>query len=397
MSGPLRILLLAPFVPSLCARHGGGIYLATLAQALKHHAELGLAALAHDHPPPNRVDAEWSWHGALPLPRRTRGSAGVPHRLRMLWRWRNLPLVAAKHWQPAMPALLARAIREFRPNVALVELAQMAQYLPYLAGIPTILTDHEGGCPANTTTGLGAWGDRRDAALWRHYVRRFYPLATAVQTVTSEDARELSGMLGRPVHVRRPTFAVPAAPVEPGRAPRRALFLGDYSHRPNPEAAAMLVRDVLPLLRADDPSTELWLAGPNQEKVRQLGDAAGVKLLGFVPDLNQLFGEVRLVLAPLLSGSGFRMKALAALAHGLPVVTNALGARGCDAEPPARTVAEGPRALADAALQFLRSPEDAARAGRAAFAWARHNLTAGAVAADQIEEVQRVLGIPTAV
>ncbi len=395
MPGSLRILLLAPFVPSLCAGHGGGIYLATLAQALRHHAEVGLVALSHDSALPDRPDQEWSWHGALPLPRRASGVSGLPHRARMLWRWRKLPLVAAKHWQPAMPALLARALREFRPHVALVELAQMAQYLPYLATVPTILTDHEGGCPANTTTGLGSWGDRRDAALWRRYVRRFYPLASAIQTVTTEDARELSDLLERPVHVRRPTFAVPAAPVEPGRAPRRALFLGDYSHRPNPEAAAMLVRDVLPLLRADDPSTELWLAGPNQEKVRQLGDAAGVKLLGFVPDLRHLFGEVRLVLAPLLSGSGFRMKALAALAHGLPVVTNALGARGCDAEPPARTVAEGPRALADAALRLLRSPEAAAKAGRAAFAWANRNLTAGAVAADQLEEVQRLLDTPT--
>ncbi|MBL8750468.1 MAG: glycosyltransferase [Planctomycetes bacterium] len=389
--------MLAPFVPSLRATHGGGIYLATLAQALKHHAELGLVALTHDPAPTDRPDPEWSWQATALLPRRRRGSAGLPHRMRMLWRWRSLPLVAAKHWQPTMPTLLGRAIREFRPHVALVELAQMAQYLPYLDGIPTILTDHEGGCPANTTTGLGPWGDRRDAALWRRYVRHFYPLASAVQTVTFEDARELSELLGQPVHVRRPTFAVPMAPVEPGRAPRRALFLGDYSHRPNPEAAAMLVRDILPLLRADDPSTELWLAGPNQERVRQLGDAAGVKLLGFVPDLHRLFGEVRLVLAPLLSGSGFRMKALAALAHGLPVVTNALGARGCDAEPPARTIAEGPRELADAALRLLRSPDDAAAAGRAAFAWAKRNLTADAVAADQIEQVQRLLGIPTAV
>ncbi len=134
------------------------------------------------------------------------------------------------------------------------------------------------------------------------------------------------------------------------------MFLGDYNHRPNPEAAEMLVRDVLPLLLAGDPTAELWLAGPNQERVQHLAAVPGVRILGFVPDLRTLFGQVRVLLAPLLSGGGFRMKSLAALAHGLPVVTNALGARGCTAQRPARTVVEGPRALADATLDLLRSP-----------------------------------------
>ncbi len=348
----MRILLLSPFVPSVNAAHGGGIYLSTLARALAAHASVGLVALRHG-PALTIEDGTWQWAATLPSCDRPTGPGRWRHRLRMLWHWRRLPLVAAKHWQPEMPALLARARAEFRPDVALVELAQMAQYLPFLRGLPTILTDHEGGCPANTRTGLGAWADRRDTRLWRGYVQRYYPLASLVQTVTSEDAATLREILGREVAVRPPTFRVPERPVAPDEAPARALFLGDYSHGPNPEAAAMLVRDVLPLLRATEPEAELWLAGPHQERIVDLARVPGVKVLGFVPDLQTLFAQVRVLLAPLLSGGGFRMKSLAALAHGLPVVTNALGARGCSVEPPARMVVEGPRALADAALLGL--------------------------------------------
>jgi glycosyltransferase involved in cell wall biosynthesis len=290
-----------------------------------------------------------------------------------------------------MPALLARARYEFQPDVVFVEMAQMAQYLPYLRGMPTVLTDHEAGCPANTQTGLGALADRRDCRLWRHYVRRFYPLASLLQTVTAEDAETLRGLVGRAVEVRRPTFDVPRVPVAPGEAPARALFLGDYNHRPNPEAAAMLVREVLPLLRAASPAAELWLAGPHSEHVQSLANTPGVRLMGFVPDLHGLFGQVRLLLAPLLSGGGFRMKSVAALAHGLPVVTNQLGARGCAAPAPARTIVEGPRALADAALELLRSPSAAAAAGRAAFQWARDNLTGEVVATTQVERARHLL------
>lgn len=390
----MRILLLAPFVPDERAAHGGGIYLATLARALAHHVTLGLVAFATSPEASTpAIGAPWNWQRTLRRIDRPAGARLHVHRLRMLWHWRHLPLVAAKYWHPGMPRILDQALLEFRPDVVLVELAQMAQYLPFLRRVPTILTDHEGGCAANTCTGLGPLGDRRDTRLWRDYVHRFYPLASLLQTVTTEDAAILRQILGREVLVRPPTFEVPATPAAPGEAPPRALFLGDYNHGPNPEAAAMLVREVLPLLRAADPAAELWLAGPNQERVQSLANAPGVRLLGFVPDLRSLFGQVRLLLAPLLSGSGFRMKSLAALAHGIPVVTNALGARGCSAGQPARTVVEGPRALADAAIELLLSPDKAARAGQAAFTWAKSNLGPDAVAMSQIERARDLLAI----
>lgn len=382
----MRILFVTPFLPAADAAHGGGIYLSALTAALAKQAELGLSALLH---PEERErlhanPAPWKWHGSAPLPTRPSGRGRKRHQLRMLWRWRRLPLVAAKYWQPELIAVLQRALREFRPDAVCVEMSQMAQYLPFLQGVPTLLTDHEAGCPANTTTGLGGWGDARDRRLWRHFVRRFYPLATRVQAVTAEDAAALSGLLQRPIGHRGPTFRVPDRAVDPGAAPPRALFLGDYRHGPNPEAARRLAGEVLPLLRASHPQAELWLAGPNPDALADLHGKPGLRVLGFVPDLADLFAQVRLMIAPLFSGGGFRMKSFAALAHGLPVITNALGARGCEAQPPARRVVEGPAALAAAALELLSSPEQARAAGRAAHAWARTHLDDDAVASSQL-------------
>ncbi|MCA8965039.1 MAG: glycosyltransferase [Planctomycetes bacterium] len=394
----MRILFLTPFLPAPDAHHGGGIYLSALAAALARQAEIGLCALLHPeeelslqhHPAP------WSWHGSAPLPQRPLRAGRRRHQLRMLWRWRRMPLGAAKHWQPELVPLLQRALREFRPDVVCVEMAQMAQYLPFLRQVPTVLTDHEAGCPANTTTGLGRWGDARDRRLWRRFVHRFYPLATHVQAVTSEDAAALSALLHRPVGSRGPAFAVPDRPVAPGAAPPRALFLGDYRHGPNPEAARVLARQVLPRLRARHAQAELWLAGPNQDPaLADLRDVPGLRLVGFAPDLAALFAQVRVMLAPLFSGGGFRVKSLAALAHGLPVVTNALGARGCTAAPPARVVVEGADALAAAALELLESPQAARAAGEAAYAWARANLADQAVANQQLQMLRTLLAAPT--
>jgi len=394
----MRILLVAPFLPDPEAQHGGGIYLATLAQALSRHADVGLAAMVRQEESARLRPGSgpWKWVGTVPFAERPAGRGRARHQMRMLWHWTHLPLVAAKHRHAGMPALLQRARTEFRPDIVFLELAQMAQYLPLLRGLPTVLTDHEAGCPANTSTGLGAWGDGRDRRLWRRYVRTFYPGASLVQAVTTEDAASLAAILGQDIAVRQPTFAVPERPVAPDKAPARALFLGDYCHQPNPEAATRLALEVLPRLQAAEPGIELWLAGPHPERLQALASLPGVRLLGYVPDLPALFAQVRLLLAPLFSGGGFRMKGLAALAHGLPVVTNALGARGCSAPSPARIIAEGPEALAAASLELLRSPACAADAGRAAFQWARTNLGGDTVALAQIEQARRLIRAATA-
>jgi glycosyltransferase involved in cell wall biosynthesis len=393
----MRLLFVAPFVPDRRAPHGGGAYVAQVLAGMAPLAELGLVALQQPGDPEAPSGVPLAWSLAVPRRRRRRGLAGLADSAAMAWRWRNTPLVAAKAWDERVLAALARAVREFRPDVAFVEMAQMAQYLPALAATPTVLTDHEAGCPANTRTGLGPLGDARDRRLWRRHVLAHYPRADAVQAVTAEDAAALSTLLGRPVRVRPIACEAAPAPAAVGDAPPRALFLGDYQHQPNPEAAARLCKAVLPRIRAVVPDAELWLAGPHAERIAGLGGLPGVRIVGFVPSLPDLFANARLALAPVWSGGGFRMKALTALAHGVPLVTNALGARGCGAPDAACVRAETDEGLASAAIRWLVDPAAAAAAGRAAHAYASSSLTPNAIAVDQLALARRLVDARAAV
>ena len=327
----------------------------------------------------------WSWHSSAPY----QGSPeGFGHRLRMLARWRRTPLLAAKHHNPGITDALTRARREFRPDVVLVEMAQMAQYLPSLRGLPTVLTDHEDGRSGNAGTGLGRWADLRDAALWDAYVERTFALADRLQAVTEEDAAALRARLARDVTVRPAALAPPHEACDPGAAPASALFLGDYLHRPNPEAARRLAEEVWPRVRQRCPEAQLLLAGPNAAAVGDLDRREGVRVLGYVDDLQALLGSARLLLGPLWSGGGFRVKNATALLHGLPLVTNALGARGCAAPPPACVTAETFDGLADAACELLLDARHARAAGAQARAWALTQFSAGSVAAAQLEALR---------
>ena len=391
----VRLLVVAPFLPDTRATHGGGLYLGTLCEALAKRVELGVVApVRADEMSRAQVGAcPFRFVAALPFPERPRGRALVRHRAVMALRWglRGLPLVAAKHQSRAMAAAVRRAVAEWAPDAALVEVAQSAQYLGDLGAVPSVFTDHEAGVPANANTDLGGWADRRDARLWRRYVERFYRRASLLQAVTKEDAAALQRMLDRPVAVRLPVVQVARNPAACASAPPRILFLGNYSHRPNPEAARALADRVLPLVRARVPSAELWLAGPHAGKLDGVRERPGVRVLGFVDDLAGLFAQVRALVAPLYSGAGFRMKGLSALAHGVPVVTNDLGARGIDVPAPARTVVESDADLAEAAVRMLTDATHVAAAGRAAHAWAQHNLAADAVAAVQLERIAELL------
>ena len=191
----VRILLLTPFLPAKGASHGGGNYLGALADGLRKRCQLGVLHLARPGEP-RAAASEWTWSASAPY---EGAPAGASHRLKMLWRWRARPLLAAKHQSAQLPTLARRALAEFRPDVAMVEMAQMAQFLPLLDGLPTVFTDHEAGRPANAGTGLGAAADRRDERLWRGYVQRYYPQASLIQAVTEEDAAALHSAIGRDV------------------------------------------------------------------------------------------------------------------------------------------------------------------------------------------------------
>jgi glycosyltransferase involved in cell wall biosynthesis len=399
-SAVLRLLVLSPLLPHPAASHGGAVYLGSLLQGLVRRARVALVSFLKP--------SERRWGSAPPaglerwdsvdLPQRHDLPVGrmLAHKLRMAWRWSHgRPLLAAKHWDPRMTALIERVVAEHAPDAVLVEFAVMAQYLPFVSGRPTVLTDHESGDALPGQVGPLGFGRRRDRRLWLRYVKRYYPRATLLQALNQTDAERLATLTSRPVEVRPPIVPVPAVPCDPAQAPPRALFLGDFSHHPNPEAAARIATAIWPLVRQLEPAAELVLAGPRMDAATQaLAARPGVRVLGYVPELDPLLRDARLLLAPLFSGGGSRIKVLTALAHGVPVVSNALGLRGIEAPADAVRRAETPAALAEAAAGFLRTPAAAGAAGACGRAWAAAEMDPARLADRQLARIEALLADP---
>ena len=147
-----------------------------------------------------------------------------------------------------------------------------------------------------------------------------------------------------------------------GRQPLTMLFLGSWRHDPNRVAVDWFVRQVLPLIVAQEPGAKLIIVGSDPPPEHTYADhAAHIQMLGYVEDVREALARYAIFVCPILSGSGVRVKLLEAFAAGIPVVSTRVGAEGLavkDGEFCA--LADDPGEFAARVLVLLRDPERAA-------------------------------------
>ena len=144
-----------------------------------------------------------------------------------------------------------------------------------------------------------------------------------------------------------------------GFADRHGLcFVGGFAHPPNADGVHWFVTEVLPLVLRRLPGLRLRIAGANPPELIRALASAHVEVLGWVADLDALFEQVRLSVAPLRYGAGFKGKVATSLACGLPVVGTPIALEGTGLAPgDGVAVAESAAAFAD---EVVRLHEDEA-------------------------------------
>jgi glycosyltransferase involved in cell wall biosynthesis len=108
----------------------------------------------------------------------------------------------------------------------------------------------------------------------------------------------------------------------------RFCFLGSMNWKPNIEAVDLLLNKIFPKILEQIPEAELHLAGSfMSDKLLNLKQN-NVFVHGKVTDVNAFLGENGILLVPLKSGSGIRIKILEALSIGVPAISSTVGFEG---------------------------------------------------------------------
>jgi glycosyltransferase involved in cell wall biosynthesis len=155
----------------------------------------------------------------------------------------------------------------------------------------------------------------------------------ALTLATSQWDAERIGQLAPDACVRVYPNALPLQPLPEVEKQEAIVFSGNLEYHPNRAAVKFFARRVWPRLRRRWTNLRWRIVGKNPDAVLDLvGGDPRVDLTGPVEDAVTELARARLAVAPLLSGSGTRVKILEAWAAGLPVVSTSIGAEGLEAE-----------------------------------------------------------------
>lgn len=170
------------------------------------------------------------------------------------------------------------------------------------------------------------------------------------------EARLLRDATGARVEVVPPSLPGPSAAPELWSGRPDFAFVGLLSIPHNHDALSWFLAETMPRVLARRPDARLHVIG--RDPAPQLASrmaAFGDRVVshGFVPDLDAVLGGVTALVNPLRFGSGVKIKALEAVARGLPVVATTVGAEGIvTGSEPGFVVADDPEVMARSLVEL---------------------------------------------
>ncbi len=110
------------------------------------------------------------------------------------------------------------------------------------------------------------------------------------------------------------------------------LTVGYLGYAPNYEGVDQFIEESWPLLHAAKPELSYYVVGKDcpAELKEKWSSVAGVKVLGFVDDLEALYESCLMTVAPVYSGSGTCIKVIESLLRGRICVAAPFALRGID-------------------------------------------------------------------
>ncbi|MBF6621117.1 MAG: glycosyltransferase [Patulibacter sp.] len=273
--------------------------------------------------------------------------------------WRSL--------QQAKDGALARD-----PDVILIEhdwaarwTADLPAGIPKVSGLENLSWDYYARRAASAE-GLQKRLLGIEARRFRRFDRRTLAAFDLLLAMSQDDLEELRTVSDRPAIVTPNGVDTDALVASPLPETPTVLFTGTFGYAPNAEALRWLLSEIWPRVTDRVPGADLLVVGKGvPDELVALADDS-VTLAGWVPEMQPWFDRARVVIVPMRSGGGTRLKVLDGLASGRPLVSTTMGAMGVDVVDGEQVVlADGTEAFAAATVAILEDPERGARIGAA--------------------------------
>ncbi|WP_129671296.1 glycosyltransferase family 4 protein [Candidatus Chloroploca sp. Khr17] len=138
-------------------------------------------------------------------------------------------------------------------------------------------------------------------------------------------------------------------------------FIGATQVDANRDGLRYFMTQILPLIEQHVPDVRVSIVGGDPPpEIVAFGQRPNVEVTGFVPDVRTYMEQATVLVVPLRSGGGTRLKILEGLAFGVPTISTSVGAEGLNlvagehlliADTPQAFATHVVQALTDSALQ----------------------------------------------
>ncbi len=155
------------------------------------------------------------------------------------------------------------------------------------------------------------------------------------------------------------------------------FHIGSMDWRPNKEGIKWFLEEVWPLVIKLNPRLKFVLAGKNIPETFYQYAAPTVSVVGEVPDAAEFINSHELMVVPLKSGGGMRIKIIEGMAAGKAIVSTSIGAEGINCRHNEHILlADTPEEMADSIIHCFQNREIIRKIGNQAhlFATEQHNI-----------------------
>jgi glycosyltransferase involved in cell wall biosynthesis len=237
----------------------------------------------------------------------------------------------------------------------------------------------------------------RKLAFWLEYQRlarseQYYAERTARVLAVSERNRQFfARFVGGAEHVTLLPTGVDTdyfRPAPEASRERTLVFTGSMDWAPNHDAMDYFYRDILPIIRAEEPDVETWMVGRNPSPAlsRLVNGDPNIHLTGRVDDVRPFMNRSSIYVLPMRTGSGTRLKVFEAMASGKAIVSTPIGAEGLPVTDGENLLlAENAVEFAKAVIRLIRNVDLRRHIETSARAFADRGFSWRA-ATDQLEE-----------
>ncbi len=286
------------------------------------------------------------------------------------------PYILSRFRNAAFEEALRHLLTGHRFDVIQLETPYLAVYLPLIRSLtsaPVVMRAHNveheiWDRVARLSTGLRRWYLLNQNEYLRHFEVRMlnqYDLLLAITHRDLQRFREL-GFEGRAVVA---PVGLPLRDYKPLEQPAETAigFIGALDWMPNQHGITWFLDEVWPEVHRRFPGLVLRIAGKHTPAWLYKRAGGGVEVLGEVADARAFMNRHQVLLAPLFSGSGIKIKVLEGMALRRVVLTTSLGLEGIPAENGREVlVADNPAGFVEHISRCVEEPKTVEKIGVAA-------------------------------